>query len=85
MESNERNSSLMTQGDEKSWKQSPEARLYRKTLQRRIDETWEDLLSQITSLNGIEEIGTTALRAVSRIEGLVTAIEESEFYDESDG
>lgn len=85
MESNEQELSLKTLEDAKSWSSSPESKLYRKILRRRIDETWEELLSQIGSQTSVEEIGATALRAVSRIEGLLSAIEESEYYDDGDG
>lgn len=84
MVSNEQDLSLRMQDDE--WSKSPGTVLYRKILERRIDEIFQDLIGTIPSLKTTEEIGVAALRAVSRVEGLVTAQEESRTYeDESYG
>ena len=69
---------------DKEWSRQTGTSLYRKILERRIDEAYEDLLHRMSGCESVEAVGFIALKTISRIEGLVQAMEESR-YDEGDG
>ena len=69
---------------DEEWSRQTGTILFRKILERRIDEIYEEMIGVIPGCNSVESVGLIALKAISRIEGLVQAIDESR-YDESDG
>ena len=68
---------------DEEWSGQTGTTLYRKILERRIDEIYQELVGTVSEINSIEAIAIYTMKAVAKIEGLTQAIDESRY--ESDG
>ena len=55
---------------DEEWSRQTGTVLFRKILERRIDEIYEEMIGRIPSCDSVESVGLISLKAISRIEGL---------------